>query len=71
MEVSPAPVQFLNQWSFAQSVMSVASVRQKESDTWLMSVDVLVASIDQDENIKTRSFQPTLWLSSALEIDWP
>jgi hypothetical protein len=26
---------------------------------WLMSVDILVASEDKDEN---RSFQPTVWL---------
>jgi hypothetical protein len=35
-----------------------------------MSVDVLIASIDQEENIKTRIFQPTMWLSSAVELDF-
>ena len=30
-------------------------------------IDVLVASIDQDENIKVWSFQSAIWLSSAVE----
>ena len=34
--------------------------------TWLMYVDITVVSKDKDEN---RSFQPTLWLSSAVEVE--
>ena len=30
-----------------------------------MSVDIHVASKDEGENIKTSSFQPTLWLMKA------
>ena len=33
-----------------------------------MSVDIRIVSNDQDENIKTRSFQPTLWLLLAVEV---
>ena len=29
------------------------------TSTWLIYVDVLIVSIDPDENIKTRSFLPT------------
>ena len=31
-----------------------------------MSLDILIALKDKDDN---RSFQPTLWLSSAVEVD--
>jgi hypothetical protein len=34
-----------------------------------MSIDICVASKDYGENIKTGSFQPSLWLSTAIEID--
>ena len=33
-----------------------------------MSVDICVASIDQGEKRKTRSFQSTAWLSSVVEV---
>ena len=34
-----------------------------------MSLDVLVALIDQDENINIWSSQQALWLSSPVEVD--
>ena len=38
--------------------------------TWLISIDFCLASVDHDENLKTGSFQPTLWLSSAVEVTY-
>ena len=34
-----------------------------------MSVDFCIASIDHGEKIKSGSFLPTMWLSSAVEVD--
>ena len=36
--------------------------------TWLMSVDICIALRDYSKNIKTGSFQLTLWLSSPVEV---
>ena len=38
--------------------------------TWLMSAGICRTSIDYGEKIKTGSFQPTLWLLSAVEVDY-
>ena len=43
----------------------------EECDTYLTHVcKYPCTSKDQDKNIKTRSFQPTQWLSSAVEVDF-
>jgi hypothetical protein len=38
--------------------------------TSFLYVDVLVPLIYQDQNIEANNCQPTLWLSSAIEVDW-
>jgi hypothetical protein len=36
-----------------------------------MTVDIYAASIDHGEKTKNASYQPTLWLTSAVEVHSP
>ena len=44
---------------------------QSWEDTSFMSADSCGAQINQREHVENGSFQPTLWLSSVVEIDLP
>ena len=39
--------------------------------TWLMSVDIIVAWTTQWKDKKIKVLSATLWLSSAVEVNWP
>ena len=43
---------------------------KRVTPTWLTSVDIFITLIYHGEKIKTGSFQPTLWLSTAEVDSW-